>query len=160
MSYINLLANVEVFEGLTEKQIKKINAICVERNYDAEQIVFEENSPSKEMYIVVKGKVEIQLDPDLILKGNNKDNPPQTITTLGSQQSFGEIALVDEGVRSASAKIGKKTATLLRISRQELMTLMQEDMDMGFKIMKNLAADLCFKIRNTNLKVREALLYS
>jgi CRP-like cAMP-binding protein len=73
-------------------------------------------------------------------------------------QSFGEIALVDEGVRSATAKSNERNCKLLMITRGDFMRLLNEDLEMGFTVMQNVAADLCFKIRNTNLKVREALL--
>jgi CRP-like cAMP-binding protein len=61
--------------------------------------------------------VEIQIDPDTI--GDGSDHyQPTTIATLRRGQSFGEVAIVDPGVRSASAKCGTETCRLLVINRE------------------------------------------
>ncbi len=157
MSYKELLSMVNIFADLTNEQIEKIESVCKVLVFRKDEIIFEERSPSKEFYIIVKGSVDIQLDPDLSQTGGDKPNP-QTLVTLKRGQAFGEIALVDEGVRSATVKSNEKNCKLLMITRGDFMRLLNEDLEMGFTVMQNVAADLCFKIRNTNLKVREALL--
>jgi CRP-like cAMP-binding protein len=155
MRYEQLLSSVEIFAELNPMQIEKIENVCTELNFNQGDVIFEENSPSKEFYIVVKGKVNITLNPDLIAGGEER-HEPQIIATLGRGQSFGEVALVDEGVRSASAVAGSPHCKLLMISRADLMRLLGLDLEMGFIVMQNLAADLCFKLRNTNLQLRES----
>ena len=44
---------------------------------------------------------------------------------------------------------------LLRIARKRLMQLCDTYPELGYKLMKNLAADLAFKIRNTDLTIRQ-----
>lgn len=44
---------------------------------------------------------------------------------------------------------------LLRIARDRLMQLCDTYPELGYKLMKNLAADLAFKIRNTDLTIRQ-----
>jgi CRP-like cAMP-binding protein len=157
MSYVDILSNLEIFSDLNQKQLAKIVGVCKEKEYSKNEVIFLENSPSKEFYIIVLGKVDIQLDPDLI-RGGKKEHKSHTIVTLKKGQSFGEVALVDQGLRSASAVVASDKCKVLVISREDFMNLLQEDIQMGFYVMQNLAADLCFKIRNTNLMVREALL--
>jgi CRP/FNR family cyclic AMP-dependent transcriptional regulator len=153
--YEQLLSIVEIFNELNPLQIEKIENVCTELNFNQGDVIFEENSLSKEFYIIVKGQVNITLNPDLIVGGGER-HEPRIITTLGRGQSFGEVALVDEGVRSASAIAGSPHCKLLMISRSDFMRLMGLDLEMGFIIMRNLAADLCFKLRNTNLQLRES----
>jgi CRP-like cAMP-binding protein len=155
--YEQLLSSVEIFTELNPMQIEKIESVCTEKNFKQGDLIFKENSPSKEFYIIVKGQVYITLNPDLIAAGNER-HEPQIIATLGRGQSFGEVALVDEGVRSASAIAGSPFCKLLMISRSDLMRLTALDLEMGFIVMRNLAADLCFKLRNTNLQLRESQL--
>lgn len=157
MRYEQLLSTVEIFDELNPMHIEKIENVCTELNFNQGDVIFEENSPSKEFYIIVKGQVNITLNPDLIV-GGEEHHKPQIIATLGRGQSFGEVALVDEGVRSASAIAGSPHCKLLMISRVDLMRLLGLDLEMGFIVMKNLAADLCFKLRNTNLQLRESQL--
>jgi CRP-like cAMP-binding protein len=157
MNYVPILSTVDILGDLSAEHIEKILSICTEIEFESNAQIFEENSPSKEFYIIVKGNVDIQLDPDMI-HGKGDQHESQTIVTLRTGQSFGEVALVDQGVRSASAKATDTGCTLLQIDRTNFMNLLNTDLNMGFIVMQNLAADLCFKIRNTNLLVREALL--
>ena len=81
MGYIDMLSNLEIFSDLDKKQLAKIVAVCKEKEYSRNEIIFLENSPSKEFYIIVAGKVDIQLDPDLI-RGGKKEHKSHTIVTL------------------------------------------------------------------------------
>jgi len=159
MSYAQLLSSVEIFADLNADQIAKIERMSKVVVFRKGEVIFEENSPSNEFYIIVKGTVDIQLDPDLIIREADA-HEPHTIVTLRRGQSFGEVALVDHGVRSASSISSSRNCILLMISRNDFMNLLQQDLEMGFTVMKNLASDLCFKIRNTNLMVREGLIAS
>lgn len=154
---IRIFELVDIFAELSPPQLAKIGALCKEVNCQPGQVVFAENSPSSELYIILDGTIDIRINPDLI--GSSEHHQPATIATLRKGQSFGEIALVDEGHRSASAHAGKHGAQLLSIARADLMELMRADKEIGFVVMSNLATDLCLKIRQTNLLMREKLLY-
>jgi CRP-like cAMP-binding protein len=157
MNTTQLLASVDIFSDLTKEQLAKIESVCQEKTFGKDEIIFEENNPSQEFYIVVEGEVDIQLDPDLV-SSKGDQHEPVTILTLRRGQSFGEVALVDQGLRSATVKSVTDDCTLLMITRKDFMKILNEDVQMGFVVMQNLAADLCLKIRNTNMMVREALL--
>lgn len=77
------------------------------------------------------------------------------LTELRQGQVTGEVALVDQGTRSATVRVNRDDTYLLKISRQRLMLLCDTYPELGYKLMKNLAADLAFKIRNTDLTVRQ-----
>ena len=157
MAYTYVLEQVDIFQDLTTEQLALINEICNEQSYNQGEVIFEENSPSREFCIIMDGEVEIQVDPDTIGSGQN-DYQPSTIAVLRRGQSFGEVAIVDPGVRSASARCGSKTCKLLVIDRDDFLKLLSDDYQMGFVIMRNFAADLALKIRQTNLLVRESLM--
>ena len=81
------------------------------------------------------------------------------IATLRRGQSFGEIALVDKGLRSASACITQDNTRLLIIPRDKLIAVCEDYPELGYRLMYNLATDLAFKIRSADLRIREELLY-
>ena len=81
------------------------------------------------------------------------------VARLRRGQSFGEVALVDEGLRSATARAAQKETRLLVIQRDKLIMLCETYPQLGYRLMYNLAADLAMKIRNTDLRIREQLLY-
>lgn len=152
-----VLEQVDIFEELTPEQLNLIEDICREESYKKGEVIFEENSPSREFYVIMDGKVEIQVDPDTIGQGGD-EYQPSTIAVLRRGQSFGEVAIIDPGVRSASARCGSESCRVLVIDREDFLKLLTSDYQMGFIVMRNFAADLALKIRQTNLLVRESLM--
>jgi CRP-like cAMP-binding protein len=157
MAHTYILEQVDIFEDLTPSHLELIEEICGEKNYNQGDVVFEENTPSTEFYIIAEGKVDIRVDPDTIGDGTDSYEPT-TIATLRRGQSFGEAALIDPGVRSASAQCTSETCRLLMIHRGDFLALIEGDYEMGYIVMRNFAVDLSVKIRQTNLIVREGLM--
>jgi CRP-like cAMP-binding protein len=160
MSVVNTLKQADIFYELTNTQLELVASICTERTYQASDIIFEENTPGDELYIIANGEIEIQLDPSLIGGTKEESGGLRTITTLRRGQSFGEVSLVDEGLRSAGAKCAAQDTLLIVIPRDKLMLLCDTYPQLGYRLMRNLAADLAMKIRHTDLQVREQLTWS
>jgi len=158
MSVVPILSQADIFEELSKTQLELIGSICQERHYQADDVLFEENTPGDEMYIIASGEVQIQVDPALIDGSDNTG--ATTIATLRRGQSFGEVALVDEGLRSASARCSQQDTHLIVIPRDKLMLLCDTYPQLGYRLMRNLAADLAMKIRHTDLQVREQITWS
>ncbi len=157
MGHAYILGQVDIFDELGSSQLDFIDQICVEKCYNEGEVIFEESSPSTEFYIIADGEIDIQVDPDTIGDGSDSYEPT-TIATLRRGQSFGEVAIIDPGVRSASAKCGSETCVLLMINRDEFVYLVEGDYQMGYIVMRNFAVDLSLRIRQTNLLVRESLM--
>jgi CRP-like cAMP-binding protein len=160
MTYAGMLKQSDIFQDLTDAQIEKIASICEEKRYGVGEIIFEEKSASDELYIIARGQVEILVDPTLVSDRPDIPSRPTTIATLRRGQSFGEMALVDRGLRSASARSASHTTLLLVIDREALIQACEEDPILGYRLMYNLAADLALKIRGSGLMIREKLLYT
>jgi len=158
MSVVPILSQADIFEELSKTQLELIGSICQERHYQADDVLFEENTPGDEMYIIASGEVQIQVDPSLI--DGSDTSGAMTIATLRRGQSFGEVALVDEGLRSASARCSQQDTHLIVIPRDKLMLLCDTYPQLGYRLMRNLAADLAMKIRHTDLQVREQITWS
>jgi len=152
------LMQVDIFEGLAAEQLDRIIAIGREKRYRQNQVVFRENTLGDCMYIVLDGEIEIQVDPSILGEDGADDVSPISITLIRRGQNFGEVALVDEGVRSASAICHSRTAHLLSIPREAFLRLCQEDLAMGYRVMFHIAADLSGRIRTTDFFLRGRLL--
>jgi CRP-like cAMP-binding protein len=159
MSYAPLLEEVDIFADLDMQRLRRIAAICSERRYGAGDIIFHENTDSDELYVILEGEVEIQVDPHMLGISADESPGPTTIATLRRGQSFGEVALVDQGLRSASARCAVAGTRLLAIARDDLVRMCRDDFEMGYILMRNVASDLALKIRQTDLMVREQLLW-
>jgi CRP-like cAMP-binding protein len=77
------------------------------------------------------------------------------LTELRQGQVVGEVALVDQGVRSATIRVSRDDTLLLRLRRDQLMRLCETYPVLGYKLMRNLASELATKIRNTDWLVRQ-----
>jgi CRP-like cAMP-binding protein len=147
------LRRSELFAGLTSEHIEKIAALGREVAYRSGDVIVREGEASDEVYVVCHGMVEV-----LVTKGAIPDipGPPQMkpIVELGPGQSFGEMALVDRGVRSATIRCVQDGTSLYTIPRRELLALCDSDPRVGYTLMRNVASDLSFKLRHRNLRVR------
>ncbi len=158
MSFITILKQADIFYELTNTQLELVASICTEKHYQANDIIFEENTPGTELYVIANGEVEIIVNPALV--GKEAAGGMYTIATLRRGQSFGEVSLVDEGVRSAGARCSQPDTHLIIIPRDKLMLLCDTYPQLGYRLMRNLAADLAMKIRHTDLQVREQLTWA
>jgi CRP/FNR family cyclic AMP-dependent transcriptional regulator len=159
MANIDILQQVDVFDDLSAEQLGQIIEVCEEKTYDIGELIFRENTASDELYVIVDGLVDIQVDPRTLGIESDDTPGPTTIATLRRGQVFGEVALVDQGLRSASARTAAPNTRLLEINRGDFIELCENDYQIGYTVMRNIAADLSLKIRNTDFMVREQLLW-
>lgn len=147
---VNFLKQSDIFYQFTPTQLELVANLCQEVIFNANEIIFHENSGSKELYVIAQGEVDI-----LINRGAAGDSDKQetTVALLRRGQSFGEVALVDEGLRSASACAVQNDTRLIVIQRDKLIMLCETYPQLGYRLMYNLAADLAMKIRNTDMRI-------
>ncbi len=151
---VSFLKQSDIFYQFTPTQLELVANLCREVSFAEGDIIFRENSSSKELYVIIQGEV------DILFNSNERDKKGNTvIAKLRRGQSFGEVALVDEGLRSASARSAQKETKLLVIGRDKLVMLCETYPPLGYRLMYNLAADLAMKIRNSGLRIRDQLLY-
>jgi CRP/FNR family cyclic AMP-dependent transcriptional regulator len=158
MDYVNILKRTDIFYDLDEEQLKMVAELCHEVHYRTGEMVFHEQSASDDLYVIARGEIEILVDPSII-EAAPVTPRPVTIATMRAGQAFGEIALVDQGLRSAGARAAAKDTRLLIIPRARLLNLCDEYPELGYRVMRNLAADLALKMRGADLTIREQLLW-
>jgi CRP/FNR family cyclic AMP-dependent transcriptional regulator len=158
--HLNILRQADIFYDLTPTQLEMIASVCSEVKPKEGEIIFEENSAGDELYVIAEGEVDIEVSPAMIQPPRAAEPPrPLIIATFRRGNTFGEIALVDQGLRTASARCASKRAHLLVIPRDRLIKLCDNYPELGYALMRNIAADLAFKLRNTDLAIREQLLW-
>ncbi len=159
-SFIIFLKESDLFYNLTDNQLELVESLCQERTFAAGETIIEENSHDNELYLIINGSVDIVLNRSLISSNPQATSSPDVIATLRRGQCFGEMALVDEGIRSAGAVAADRDTRALTIARKKFLLLCNTYPEVGYKVMYNLAAELALKIRGADLKIREVLLYS
>jgi len=147
------LSLTEIFDNLSSTQLELVASICEAASLDKGQVLFSENEGSDEMYVIAQGAVQVLMNPGAI--SLDTDLEPVLLTELQQGQVVGEVALVDQGLRSATIKASQEDTQVLRLPRERLMLLCDTYPELGYKIMRNLAADLALKIRKTDLTIRQ-----
>lgn len=142
---VQLLQNVEVFEGLSDDELKQIAAICKMVHYPKGQTLTSQGDQGEEMFIVQNGLVEVVV--------GDSGAAPRSVINLGTGQMVGEMALVDRGPRSATARCATE-ASVYVLEREAFEQLCQEQHHIGMVVYRNLAADLSFKLRHSNVTRR------
>ncbi|HXO57362.1 MAG TPA: cyclic nucleotide-binding domain-containing protein [Mycobacterium sp.] len=87
--------------------------------------VFKEGDPGDEMYGIVEGEIELRI-------------ADRVIRTLGADDVFGEMALVDSSTRSATAVTTTDTV-LAVIDRHRFLFLVQETPMFALQVMSAMA---------------------
>ena len=96
--------------------------------YAAGQAIFTEGEPGKVMYVVKEGDVDIVI-------GNT------VIDTLQPGGIFGEMALIDQQPRSASA-IAKTDCKLIRVDEKRFTYLVQQTPRFALELLRLIAGRL------------------
>lgn len=147
------LSLTEIFDNLTGAQLELIAAICEPLTLKPGQVIFRENEGSDDLYVIARGAIQVLMNPGVITA--QPEQEPVVLAELRRGQVFGEVALVDQGMRSATIRASADKTDLLRIPRDRLMRLCDTYPELGYKLMRNLAADLAMKIRRTDLTIRQ-----
>ncbi len=140
---IKLLKTVELFEGLSDEQLRRLAEISREERYERGDEIFAQGDEGDKVYIIRRGQVEVVID--------RRSGAPRSQIYLGQGQIFGEMALVDMGPRSATVRCIRDGTVLDVIKRGDFIRLCEEDTAIGYIVMRNMAADLSFKLRHYNL---------
>jgi CRP-like cAMP-binding protein len=129
-----------MFEGLTDKQLKKIADIFEERMLQENEILFSQGDKAEHLYLIKSGFVEVIVD-------SPTSSEKRTIRNLGLGQSAGEMAWIDRGVRSATVRAITESTTVVSVSVEALDKLCEKNPTIGYRILRNMASDLSFRLR-------------
>ena len=105
---------------------------CI-NEYDVADVIFEEGSTGRELYVVLDGKIDIVKD-----SGGTRT----TIVTLGKGEFFGEMAVIDGSSRSATAIAAAPKTKVMRINHARFVYLVSQQPAFALTIMDALSKRL------------------
>ncbi|MFH0991759.1 MAG: cyclic nucleotide-binding domain-containing protein [bacterium] len=139
-----LLSHVPAFGALSPRELKEVAAIVHKREYQSGEHVFFQNDPGLGMYIIRSGEVSITI--------SEKEGEQKELALLREGDFFGELALLDESPRSATA-ICKTNCSLIGFFRPDLFELIEKETDLGVKIILKLAEIVAERLRKTDIEL-------
>ena len=148
MKVIEVLRQVEILSGQNDDQLQKLASLASRRTVHAGSQVITEGELPDELFVIESGELVV------IVESAQGQEPAEGIplVTLGRGQVVGEVSLVDRGPRSATVRCLSDEASLLAFDLDEVTRLLDEDRIIGYLVMKNLAVDMAFKLRQRNIR--------
>ena len=138
---VEMLSDVAFFESLDDDERAVLAQHIDRRHYPAGATIFRDGESSGAMYVIRTGEVELWLF--------DEDKNRVVLATFGDGEFFGELALLDEEPRSATATTLTETDVLV-IDREDLRILFSKKPDAALDVLSVLGR----RLRQTNQIVR------
>ena len=129
-----LLRSVPLFADLKRAELERFSQVAVPRSFPAGDRVFHEGDHSDACYIVRSGSFRVTRE--------HSDGRAITLATLGPGDIFGELAMLDGEVRSASVE-ALTDGELLALPAGEVRALLSRHPEITVKLVRALVRRVC-----------------
>ncbi len=148
---VKFLKKIPFFENLKKHQLDEVAQVVYERDYREDEYIFELGQPGAALFIIQHGEVSIELP------GDSDHHAHHTQLAVLSKHSFiGELALLDEAPRSASARALVSTK-VFALFRRDLDQLAASNPDITTSIYRSLAIIIGNRLKATNELIEKKL---
>ncbi|HKB78176.1 MAG TPA: cyclic nucleotide-binding domain-containing protein [Thermoanaerobaculia bacterium] len=138
---------VDLFKerGLSAAEMKLLATFSSEERFREGSMIFREGERGDKLYIVLDGRVRISK----FIPGVGEE----ALAVLDRGDFFGEMALIDDKVRSADAKAHEGDATVLSIDRATLNEILSMDPHASLQFLNLLCRMISRRLREINDKI-------
>jgi hypothetical protein len=144
------LRRVKIFASMDDSQLERfLKFMEITKARQFAEIV-RQGEPGDAMYLVLEGEVRVRL----VIAGKES-----ILTLLGPGEFFGEIALFDNGARSADV-VANVDTTLLKISAGAFQKLAADAPDLAAPFLLAMGRTLTQRIRADNKRYQDSLTYA
>ena len=122
--FINTIPFFSVFKDV-EKQKLISRADCFEK-YNQEDVVFKQGDPGDTLYLVLQGRGGLFRLGAVNIDGNHvslKEEVESHVTDLNPGTIFGEISMLTECRRNATARVASAQAVVMKITKKLIESL-------------------------------------
>jgi CRP/FNR family cyclic AMP-dependent transcriptional regulator len=143
---VSFLRGVELLNHLKDPDLLRIAQLCQISRYRRAESVFSVNSPGASLYVVMSGRIKIF--------GSSNQGRSKTFAYLEPGDFFGEMSLIDEEARSASAS-ALEDSVLIMLKSEDYRKLVLSRPAIALAVMKTLVS----RLRRANKEI-EALSFN
>ncbi|MES1158382.1 MAG: glutaminase A [Terricaulis silvestris] len=143
------LAHLDLFRGLDGEAVKALEAAAKPLAFEAGQIIVKEGDLAQLFFVLISGTASVRLNVDGAGGGAHKVR----VASVGPGMSFGEMALLDGGVRSADV-VADERVVCYGFSVEELIELGRAHPQILIVVFGNMTRDLSERLRRTTDEVR------
>lgn len=133
-----------VFKGISLDDLKTMLGVMKQQTFPAKSLLFKKGDAGDTMYVLIKGRLRIFT--------TDADGNELTLTNYEPIRVFGDFAMLDQEMRSASAQ-AIDAVEVLGLTREEFVKLLPECPDLGMAMIRNLT-DRVRHITNYMTKIK------
>lgn len=130
MVSLDFLEDVDAFSDLDDDQLAAIQDCCEVAKFKRGEAVFAAGETPEYFWLVLEGQVNLVWDMP-----EGPALPENTISTLSEGMPFGWSSLVPPHKYRLSAHCASRSCKTVRIPRNRLLELFEEDAQLGYKVM-------------------------
>jgi CRP-like cAMP-binding protein len=125
-----ILRRTILFGALEPDAIGKLAAMAKPVSVACDEVIFRKGDDGRSLYVIELGRVKIA--------ATSSQGQEVALNLLGPGDVFGEVALMDRGVRTADA-IACEPVRLLSLDRADLVPFLERDTNLVFTMLATLA---------------------
>jgi CRP/FNR family transcriptional regulator, cyclic AMP receptor protein len=127
---VDLIKEVPLFANLKRRQLQNLARIFVERRCHTDEVIVPQGRDGFGFFIITSGAAKAVRE--------RSDGSTVVVNTFGPNDYFGELALLDNGPRTASVIATAPTHCLI-LPRENFLGALRRDGDMAVEITVELA---------------------
>jgi CRP/FNR family cyclic AMP-dependent transcriptional regulator len=120
------LSTIPLFSSLSPANLDAISRHVQHHKYPKNHVIFNEGDRSDSLYIILNGEIRIYI---------SDDSQEMWLNTLGPGDYFGELGLIDQGPRTASART-ESEADLYVISSEKMLLCLHEAPEIAITLLQ------------------------
>jgi CRP-like cAMP-binding protein len=128
-----VLRTVPIFSELSDQDIASLAHLAIRKRYPKDTVVFFENEEGDFFFTILEGRIKVTILGD--------DGREVILSVLGPGDFFGEMALLDNEPRSATA-IAVEESELLSLHRTDFQTVLNDNRSITTALIRVLSARL------------------
>jgi CRP-like cAMP-binding protein len=128
-----LLRTVPIFSDLTDQDIASLGRLSILKHYPKDTVIFFENEEGDFFFMILDGRIKVTILGD--------DGREVILSLLGPGDFFGEMALLDNEPRSATA-IAVEDSELLSLHRTDFQSVLADNKSITVGLIKVLTSRL------------------
>lgn len=126
---IEIIDQVPLFNGLKRRQINRLARTFIDRMCATDEVIVPQGRDGYGFFIIASGEAEAVRE--------RADGTKVVVNTFGPGDFFGELALLDNGPRTASVIATEPTKCLI-LPRENFLGILRKDGEMAVDIMVEL----------------------
>jgi aspartate ammonia-lyase len=140
---IEFIKKIELFKELTDDELKLVASGLQEKFYEKSELLFRENNPRKELYLIYDGEVE--------LFKKTPYGEENRLSFFSKYDFLAEGSLVDDSPHSTSARALLKTKVFL-INRDKFTDIVKTKGEISLKIYSQISRVISRRMRHANIR--------